>query len=152
MEDEPGVGPFAEFHDEVAGGVEHALHLGHVVAGDELFRGGLLEVLQDLGSLPVCVHERGRVLHPGLRGDPGQHVVAGRGPEQAGLLGWRLGQGGGELEDAGAYSVRVGRGGGGPPCPLLEELGESAHDPESPAGVEPRTQLLLAGSQVLIEV
>src|SRR5918995_1476015 len=71
VEDEPGVGFLPEVHDEVSGGVEYALHLGHVVAGDEIFGERLLECLQDLSPLPVGVHERGRVLYPGLRGDLG---------------------------------------------------------------------------------
>src|ERR687886_1518124 len=46
VEDEPGIGPFAQVHDELPRGVEHALYLGHVVTGDELLGRGLLEPFQ----------------------------------------------------------------------------------------------------------
>jgi hypothetical protein len=46
VEDEPGVGPLPQVHDELPRGVEHPLYLGHVVAGDELLRRRLLEPFQ----------------------------------------------------------------------------------------------------------
>src|SRR3712207_8323652 len=90
MKDQPGVGRAPQIHAQLPRGVKHSLYLGDVVAAYELLGRGLLELAQELSPLSVGVHERGRILYPGLRGGSREHVLARRSPEQARLRGWRL--------------------------------------------------------------
>src|SRR5215212_5695988 len=102
-------------------------------------------------SLPVGVHKDDGVFYPRLPGDPREDVLAGAAFEQGAGCRGELGQGGGELEEAGPYGVRVVRRRERPGRPFFEKLRQSAHDLEPSPRVQVWPEILLGEGQLSLQ-